>query len=721
MEIERRDDGEFQWVRRPRRRPSRRYSQYRWARYQPHERRQGWGHAKRRNRSERHEIRLPSIKEIEDLICLYVATGEGKGAFYAAKVSEESGNHGYDSSGRRHSHRRWGRPPRYYGLSSGSSSSSSDDDSYGGGRIHIGPRPSGPVPPPPPPPRPRPPRRYSSQHPLASQDHVYIPLQRVDATGRHYVRLDEYNASRPNAYVPDYSNATVFDEHGPHLVSPVPPVPPVPPAYPSGQHATVADESEDAVNIDIHHRPHSPGPSTYHPPRPPKQTQHPRPLQPQPIIVEGAVHRPPPPPPPPPPGSSTVHASRPHVVVLNRPPQPPPPPAQMRPPRPVGLNPEPQAPAAVHMHVPRPSGAYRPPQVPIEVSGSESDEEEPLYTPLPASERPRTSRHHSSKPHSSKAQTYIRGGGGPSHHDDEDSMDEARTYFGRLRGGGLPILPTRTGAVAPAVLPPPTNDISSTKPRRIDLFFFYTSRGKIISSQKSETYWTYQDVCEPRYLHRQDQSSDSWFVETLHRHYRLINQRREFTFKDLISLRTIGFATFIQFQRTVAPENDPIGFAVTARIPAINATEDPVSQFKYLLRYPLQKSKMMLSPLDRLAATPVPNRPVFYVVEIKEAADSNKIYWLLGFLIVLGTVAGVIYSVVTADAATGISIASYIVTCLSLILALVAAGQWLGLSKPDSFSFAYSIEENQVMGPTNLGAITGGHSGRGRRLSSYVE
>ena len=55
------------------------------------------------------------------------------------------------------------------------------------------------------------------------------------------------------------------------------------------------------------------------------------------------------------------------------------------------------------------------------------------------------------------------------------------------------------------------------------------------------------------------------------------------------------------------------------------------------------------------------------------------------------------YAILKADTSTGLSISSYVLTCLSLILVVVTAGQWLGLTKPDSFSFAYDMEKNQVI------------------------
>lgn len=89
----------------------------------------------------------------------------------------------------------------------------------------------------------------------------------------------------------------------------------------------------------------------------------------------------------------------------------------------------------------------------------------------------------------------------------------------------------------------------------------------------------------------------------------------------------------------------------------------------------------------------------------------SKIYVLLILLILISAGAGTAYAVVRSDPGTGLSMASFMLTCLSLTLALVAAGQWLGLSKPDSFSFAYDWEENRVLGSTDAGKIFGPGSG----------
>ena len=108
----------------------------------------------------------------------------------------------------------------------------------------------------------------------------------------------------------------------------------------------------------------------------------------------------------------------------------------------------------------------------------------------------------------------------------------------------------------------------------------------------------------------------------------------------------------------------------------------------------------MLLKLDLMVATTSPQRPGFYVVEIKEVPETTKIFFYLGLLILISTAGGAAYAVLHNDVGTGVSIASYVLACLSLILGLVAVGEWIGLSKPNSFSFAYDVENNQVLGAT---------------------
>ncbi len=54
--------------------------------------------------------------------------------------------------------------------------------------------------------------------------------------------------------------------------------------------------------------------------------------------------------------------------------------------------------------------------------------------------------------------------------------------------------------------------------------------------------------------------------------------------------------------------------------------------------------------------------------------------------ITLSTAGGLVYSYMYSDFSSGFSIASYSVTCFSLILALIAAGEYFGMESPAAFS-----------------------------------
>ena len=97
---------------------------------------------------------LPSFQEIERLLALYVATGEGKGAYIAAKVAEEQSLDYKDRYQSRFSARpRPPRPSRYSHSHSDNDSGDDDDDDHGprppirpsGGRPPGGRPPGGPI------------------------------------------------------------------------------------------------------------------------------------------------------------------------------------------------------------------------------------------------------------------------------------------------------------------------------------------------------------------------------------------------------------------------------------------------------------------------------------------------------------------------------------------------------------------------------------------------
>lgn len=75
----------------------------------------------------------------------------------------------------------------------------------------------------------------------------------------------------------------------------------------------------------------------------------------------------------------------------------------------------------------------------------------------------------------------------------------------------------------------------------------------------------------------------------------------------------------------------------------------------------------------------------------------RKVYVAFGIILVLCTGGGVLYAVFQHDIPTGISLATYLLTVLTLILALLSAGDFIGLAKPDAFSFAYDIEDEEMV------------------------
>jgi hypothetical protein len=67
----------------------------------------------------------------------------------------------------------------------------------------------------------------------------------------------------------------------------------------------------------------------------------------------------------------------------------------------------------------------------------------------------------------------------------------------------------------------------------------------------------------------------------------------------------------------------------------------------------------------------------------------------------------VLYAKFAHDIPTGISIATYILTVLSLALALIAYSDSLNLTKPDGFEFKYSVKNKTIEDARNAESIMG--------------
>jgi hypothetical protein len=81
------------------------------------------------------------------------------------------------------------------------------------------------------------------------------------------------------------------------------------------------------------------------------------------------------------------------------------------------------------------------------------------------------------------------------------------------------------------------------------------------------------------------------------------------------------------------------------------------------------------------------------VTEESNNNTSRFFFWMLVLAICLSACAAILYHQHTKDVSTAITLASYIVTCLALVLALVAAGDYVGLQKlQDAVNFDYNSD-----------------------------
>jgi hypothetical protein len=88
----------------------------------------------------------------------------------------------------------------------------------------------------------------------------------------------------------------------------------------------------------------------------------------------------------------------------------------------------------------------------------------------------------------------------------------------------------------------------------------------------------------------------------------------------------------------------------------------------------------------------------------------------------VSTGAGVVYGLLRMDISTAVSLASYIVTCLALLLALIAAGDYVGLQKPPSeVNFDYNSNTGDFYEATGEGLKDGLGQNAKERLQASLQ
>ncbi|OCL01650.1 hypothetical protein AOQ84DRAFT_213759 [Glonium stellatum] len=141
-------------------------------------------------------------------------------------------------------------------------------------------------------------------------------------------------------------------------------------------------------------------------------------------------------------------------------------------------------------------------------------------------------------------------------------------------------------------------------------------------------------------------------------------------------LREIAFAYFHLWECTNSRLDiwELTNSAEIVRCPRSSLTEKPItSHFRYLMRHP-PEDRRCTHMLDNMLETGYRHRRDFVVVvEIIEGLNTI-------------TIIGVVYSVIARDVGGGFGIASFAVTALAFAVAVIAAGEWLGLESLDSFT-----------------------------------
>jgi hypothetical protein len=423
--VERRRDGELQWIRELPRRERR--TSGAWVR----ESRQRRSHAvaddevieiapDRVLQENRLQQNLPSFPDVERLLGLYVATGEGRGAYLAAKKEEEKGwahegRHGDHAEAIRRRQRHSSRPHGPPLFSSVSSDDHSDDEDDGlGGRPPHRPPSGGPTG--------RPPEVYIVQpdgrhRPAVRRDNrAWIPLQVIEDGERRFLRAEEYDPNRQGEYRPYYPGAAYFNDQ------------PRPIRRSRPSHVTLEHSVESVVSLTSGV---PAGPAAHHP---------------EVIIVQGP--------------QGGQHHVDPRMEAH-------------------GVRPPPAYPEVLHLREdyrpPRHQEAHRPPRPTVE--DALEDEDDPRFASLPSEEDDvrirHPSRHQSpevrnrsvrmDRTHSVRMNrtrsarmdrtrhVIIRGGDGANHNFDENSDEDVHQLV-RMRGGGAEKPLSKTSSIGAGVV-----------------------------------------------------------------------------------------------------------------------------------------------------------------------------------------------------------------------------------------------------------------------------
>jgi hypothetical protein len=193
---------------------------------------------------------------------------------------------------------------------------------------------------------------------------------------------------------------------------------------------------------------------------------------------------------------------------------------------------------------------------------------------------------------------------------------------------------------------------------------------------------------------------DYYLAERIKRRYARLKSSQIGLMQKIIAYRTIAYVYILQYRCTLVDSRSR--WQVTARLPITSKDDDEGrANFMYLLRNKdaLEDRYTWADTLENCATA-----GAVIDLEVVETFDSIKIYWGLLFAILLSLGAALAYGfTMDNDFSTGFSIASWMITAFGFFAAVVAAGEYFGLERPNSFAALGADLEQGAERPRMMG------------------
>ncbi|KAI3316679.1 hypothetical protein HD806DRAFT_516951 [Xylariaceae sp. AK1471] len=262
------------------------------------------------------------------------------------------------------------------------------------------------------------------------------------------------------------------------------------------------------------------------------------------------------------------------------------------------------------------------------------------------------------------------------------SICNAQNTTSNYYNGGLGDAAWRRKKRKRAGLEPPDPDPNPDlgPPQHASILCFVTIRGKLeIAEPAAQFGWRF----------RTKECDDAYFAAFLNEEYGRITARARW-YGRAFSFKTIAAVEFQTWKLT----GRAWSLADVDSIPE-TATRTTMSHFSYQLRHPFVGGRHWVNKLERLlkAADQVhasghsgSGSKWNFRIHIIEMIDVRAIYLAVSFAILPSAAAGIVYGFFRDDFGTAFTVASYVLASFSLLFAVLATAEFLGIETPDCFA-----------------------------------